>query len=287
MRIFIIFVTITSSFIVASTLGAEGTGPGQQKGSNDPPKGTAAKGGTQSTKKIVSPPPVTLTKGGLTLHGTNAKLIKTGKNQPPSPQKAHFARDLKASLSSGNLNLTPAQQGAMDKLLNQQPLSFDDRQQLSNLLFNGSDAGLTSQDETALSYLLTDDMARNQGVETPVAPVVASSAGPMFLRAVNKTKEPVKVWIQVKSPEQIVQVSTASAGGATALPPSLRYDLDPGKAYDLQTKENKRLTANIVRIWAVSPTHQWASHRDQDLPLTPSGTSKVFIVTFAETSATK
>jgi hypothetical protein len=286
MRTFIAFVTITSSFILASALGAEGMGPGPQKGSNDPPKGTTAKGGTQTTKKVVNPSTVTVTKGGLTLHGTNAKVIKTSKNQPPNPQKAHFARDLKASLSSGNLNLTPAQQGAMDKLLNQQPLSFDDRQQLSNLLFNGSDAGLTSQDETALSYLLTDDMARNQAAETPTAPTTAANAGPMFLRAVNKTKEPVKVWIQVKNPDNIVQVSTTSAGAGTPLP-SLRYDLDAGKAYDLQTKENKRLAASVVRIWAMSPTHQWASHRDQDLPLTPTGTSKVFVVTFADTSATK
>ena len=78
-------------------------------------------------------------------------------------------------------------------------------------------------------------------------------------------------------------VATNSAGAAadkSATSEVLRYEMQPGKAYDLHNK-GERLVATTIRIWAMSPTRQWATNRDRDLPLTSSGASKVFAVTFA------
>jgi hypothetical protein len=219
-------------------------------------------------------PPV-LNKGSAVFHAKEHTGIVQAKKPTAPPKDIHaYSQQLKNSVNSGNLNLTPAQGSALDKLTSQQPLSADDRQQLSNLLFSGDKAGLSSADETALSYLLTDDMARND--TTAAAPQPAeNSSGPMYLRVLNKTTEPIKVWVQVSAKD----AATAKAD-QSAQQEVLRYDLQAGKAYDLHNK-GERLAASAVRIWAMSPTRQWASNRDHDLPLTSANASKVFTVTFA------
>jgi hypothetical protein len=248
-------------------------GQGQNKGTADSHKST---GKTPPPAKKDSLPPA-LNKGSAIFHAKEHTGIVQAKKPTAPPKDIHaYSQQLKNSVNSGNLNLTPAQSSALNKLTSQQPLSPDDRQQLSNLLFNGDKAGLSSADETALSYLLTDDMARN---DTTTAPSPAeNSQGPMYLRVLNKTTEPIKVWVQVVAKDAAIVKSDKSAQ-----PEVLRYDLQAGKAYDLHNKGD-RLAATAIRIWAMSPTRQWASNRDHDLPLTSASTSKVFTVTFAPTA---
>jgi hypothetical protein len=228
------------------------------------------------TKKGDTKPHYVVSAGSATFNAVNTKLNLTIKNkQPPHVQ---YAKQMKAAIDSGNLKVTPAQQGALDKLLSQQPLTPDDRQQLSNLLFQGSQAGLTSEDEIALSYLLTDDLARGDGA--PAAPT-SPAAGPLSVRVVNKTTDRIKVWVQVVQRD----ATAADDKAKTETLPTLKYEMDGGKAYDLLTKNQQKLEAKVIRIWAISPTQQWASNRDHDLALTPSGSSKIFVVTFAANTA--
>jgi hypothetical protein len=79
---------------------------------------------------------------------------------------------------------------------------------------------------------------------------------------------------------QVIDQGAAVSTDKAAKPEVLRYDLQAGKAYDLHNK-GERLAASTVRIWAMSPTRQWASNRDHDLALTGASASKVFTVTFA------
>jgi hypothetical protein len=243
--------------------------------------------GVSSTKSSgnMSSPSVTPKKGdahpgpvsnkGITNHLIDGKHI----TQTKQPTK-YYPYQLKKSLNSGNLKLDPGQQAALEKLISQQPLTFDDRQQLSDLLFKGSAAGLSSEDEEALSYLLTGDMARNDGSASPPEQPPGNSSGPMYLRVVNKTKEPIKLWVQVVPSEAV-----AESPGKASAPEVLKYELAPGKAYDLFHK-GQRLQASTVRIWAVSPTGRWAAHRDHDLALTSTNSSKVYLVTLAPAATT-
>jgi hypothetical protein len=269
MRTFLAFGGLVLLLCVASLAAAQS----QNKGSTDhkstgktPSNPTTVKKGDSNTPQITH-------KGNVTLQSKDTKGIVQAKK--PAHKDMHtYSAHLKKSVDSGSLKLTPAQSAALDKLTSQQPLSADDRQQLSDLLFNGNQAGLSSADETALSYLLTDDMARNDDSAAPAQRPVSTS-GPMYLRVLNKTTEPIKVWVQV-----IDQETAAASADKSAKPETLRYDLQASKAYDLHNK-GERLAASTVRIWAMSPTRQWASNRDHDLALTGANASKVFTVTFA------
>jgi len=264
MRTFLAFGGLALLLCIASLETAQG----QNKGSPDH-KSTGKT--TGPVKKGDGNAPLVINKGNVTLQSKDHKGIVPSKK--PAPKDIHpYSVQLKQSVNSGNLKLTPAQSTALDKLTSQQPLSADDRQQLSDLLFNGNQAGLSSADETALSYLLTDDLARNDDSAPAQRPV--STSGPMYLRVLNKTPEPIKVWVQV------VDQGAAVSTDKSAKPEVLRYDLQAGKAYDLHNK-GERLAASTVRIWAMSPTRQWASNRDHDLALTGTSASKVFTVTFA------
>ena len=287
MRCLIALASVSLLLLLATEHGAQGQGSSSQKGSNDHK--------------------TTVNKGGHDFHGIDHKDIKVHKDGAKGSKDAKDAKDAKGqkdanagkdaktnktnqktqyyqkhvqnSLNSRNLKLDPGQQAALNKLASQQPLTYDDRQQLSDLLFNGNKAGLSAQDEAAISYLLTDDAARTEGA--PEAPATDSPppGDPLPMRVVNKTTEPIKVWIQVTYP-----TSADSEKG----PETLRYDMQAGKAYDLFHKGEK-LKASSVRIWALSPSRQWVSHRDQDLPLAAQGTSKVYVLNFAPptTTATK
>jgi hypothetical protein len=250
----------------------------------DSKKGTSGKSSTSSSKKTDTHLNPSLSKGAVTLGAKDLKDVKgsakTAKGKQP-PKQTFYSQQLKTSIDSGQVKLNPSQQTAWNKLAAQQPLSFDDRQSLSELLFKGSQAGLTSQDETALSYLLTDDLARFGGTATPPDPAAPAPSSPLFLRAVNKTNEPVKVFVQIVAKDQ----GDGSTKKSAAQLETLKYELKPGLAYDLQDKGKQRVKATVIRIWAVSPSRQWASNRDNDLPLTASGTSKVFVVTFAPPAA--
>jgi hypothetical protein len=271
MRTFLAFGGFALMLCFASLVEAQGQGSSTAKGQGDVHKSTGKTLTSPGTGKKTDNTHI-ITKGSTTFHSTDHKGVNQTK-KPPSKDHHTYAAQLKTSINSGNLKLTPAQSTALDKLTSQQPLTADDRQQLSDLLFNGQQAGLSSADETALSYLLTDDLARND--ETPASTPRPASTGPMYLRVLNKTTEPIKVWVQVIDHE-----ASPSNADKSAKPDVLRYDLQAGKAYDLHNK-GERLAASTIRIWAMSPTRQWASNRDQDLPLTSANASKVFTVTFA------
>jgi hypothetical protein len=253
-------------------LDAGAQSPNTQKG--DSHKATAGKSTLNTTKKGDTVTLTPVTKGNTVTQPKQGKM-------PGDPHQAgkKKADALIKSSNSGSWNLSADQQAAMGKLLSQQPLSFDDRQQLSNLLFNGTGSGLSAADEANLSYLLADDLTRNDNTAAAV-PAATSTSGPMFLRVLNKTTEPIKVWVQVVSP------GASTGTEKSALPETLSYDLKPGKAYDLQNSKGQRLQASAIRIWALSPTQHWASNRDRDLPLTSASASKVFLVTFAPPSST-
>ena len=275
MRTFLAFSGFTLMLCFASLVQAQGQGSSTAKGSGDVHKSTGKMPVGPSTAKKTDNSHL-ITKGSVTFQSHDHKAV-TQTKKPPSKEMHTYANHLKSSVNSGNLKLTPAQSAALDKLTSQQQLTADDRQQLSDLLFNGQQAGLSSADETALSFLLTDDMARSD--ETPVSTSQAASTttGPMYLRVLNKTTEPIKVWVQV------MDNASPTTADKAAKPEVLRYDLQASKAYDLHNK-GERLAASTVRIWAMSPTRQWASNRDQDLPLTSANASKVFTVTFAPPS---
>src|ERR1017187_9698814 len=82
--------------------------------------------------------------------------------------------------SSPNWKTDPGQKAALDKLLTgQEPLTDQERQKLSDLLFNADDAGLTKDDEAALSFLLLDEAARNASATAPTtSPPSEDKAGP-------------------------------------------------------------------------------------------------------------
>ena len=221
---------------------------------------------TPKGKSVVTPSPKTIavTKGlkppifkGPDKHSKEYKLVKS---------------------ASKDWKLDPGQTAAVDKLLaGQAPLTDQERQQLSDVLFNAKEAGLTQEDENALSYLMLDETARNTGEPSPNPPGL-DKAGPLFVRIYNNTGERLKVWVQV--------VSDGEANKEKEPDPkkieTLSYDLATGKAYDLP-HNGERLKASVIRVWAISPTRSWADHRDHDLVLTtPEDKSKTYTLTFSK-----
>ena len=208
-------------------------------------------------------------------------ITKTAPGKFKAPEKSKF-RDLVKN-SSPNWKMAPGQTAAVNKLLaGQQPLSAPERQQLSDLLFNAKDAGLSQEDEAALSYLLLDEAAR-QSSTTSTSTAAVERNGPLFLRIYNNTGERLKVWVQLLPDAQATSAKESqSKETAKVLPEPIPYVLESGKAYDLQ-KDGKRLQASAIHIWAVSPTRSWAAHRDQELPLTMQASkSKTYTLTFSK-----
>jgi hypothetical protein len=233
---------------------ADAAGPGKDK------KSPVPKGKTE-----IKPAPKTLP----IANGVKAPIYKG-----PDSKKYHEL----VKKSSPGWKADAGQKVAVDKLLaGQEPLTDQERQQVSDLLFNAKDAGLTQDDETALSYLLLDETARNASATTSNPPADPKT-GPLFVRIFNDTGERLKVWVKVVSDEEIKKEKEPDP---KKLKP-LQYDLLPGKAYDLQ-QNGERLKASAIRIWAISPTRSWADHRDQDLFLTtPANQSKTYTLTFSK-----
>jgi hypothetical protein len=288
MRLLIAFATVALVLGLSTLVSAQSS----SKGSGDSKK-SISKSSPGPVKKVDSGKTIS-TAGSHTLMSKTSKDLKAlsskggkdtakaGKIAGKSLQTTNTHREfLKKSVASGNIKMDQGQKTAMDKLVAGQPLTFEDRQRLSDLLFRGSDAGLTSEDEAALSYLLTDDIARHPDTAAPER--VAATGAPLKLRVLNKTSEKIKVWVQVVEPQPTI---TAAAGSTSTAPQALKYDLQPGKAYDLKRDEKAFLTAHTIRIWALSPTQQWASNRDHDLPLTASPGTDRFVLTFAPSTAT-
>lgn len=165
-------------------------------------------------------------------------------------------------------------------MLGDQPLSVQDRQQLSDLLFNAQAAGLSKEDEAALGYLLLDQAASNNVATAD--PVSDEKRGPLYLRVFNNTGERLKVWVDVV-PDS-VEVKQAEPDKKEPLKKVLpaQYELAAGKAYDLQ-KDGKKLQATAIKVWAISPTRSWAQHRDEPLQLTMDmKMSKTYTLTFSD-----
>jgi hypothetical protein len=187
---------------------------------------------------------------------------------------------LELKTSSPNWKTTPDQNAALGKLLGNQPLSDQERQQLSDLLFNADAAGLSKEDEVALGYLLLDQAASNNvATADPVSDV---KHGPLYLRVYNNTGERLKVWVEIVP--EVVEAKKSEPDKKDpmkkALP--LQYELVTGKAYDLQ-KDGKKLQAVAVKVWAISPTRSWAQHRDEPLQLTMDmNMSKTYTLTFSD-----
>src|SRR5437764_921405 len=91
-----------------------------------------------SKKNITPPPPV-----------VKPVLPPLKVNVPSKPHKDQKAYSLHVQSASSNWKMDPAQRAALDKLLAQQAISDQERQQLSELLFSGAQSGLTKEDETA------------------------------------------------------------------------------------------------------------------------------------------
>lgn len=177
--------------------------------------------------------------------------------------------------SSENWKMDAGQKSAVDKLVKQQPLTDQDRQQVSNLLFNGPQAGLTKEDERMLGELMLDETGRQTvSATSPGNEPSGERTGPWYLRIYNNTGEKLKVFVQVlPNPEEKATAKEISTWS---------YDLDTGKAYDLQ-RSGQRIKASAIHIWAISPTRNWVEHREQELRLTtPPNQSKTYMLTFSK-----
>jgi hypothetical protein len=182
--------------------------------------------------------------------------------------------------NSPNWKTTPDQNAALGKLFGNQPLSDQDRQQLSDLLFNAQAAGLSKEDETALGYLLLDHAASNNIASAD--PVSEEKHGPLYLRVFNNTGERLKVWVQIVPDVVETKKSEPDKKEQMKKIVPLQYDLAAGKAYDLQ-KDGEKLQATTVKVWAISPTKSWAQHRDDPLQLTMDmNMSKTYTLTFSD-----
>jgi hypothetical protein len=198
--------------------------------------------------------------------------------KPKNPvQTEKFVKELKDS--SGSWKTDAGQKAALGKLLANEPMTDQERQQMTDLLFNAQQAGLTKEDETALSYLLLDDAASHAGSTSPGSSS-EENAGPLFLRVYNNTGERLKVWVRVVDPKKADP--TLKEKEVVKKIDTLAYDLETGKAYDLQ-QHGQRLKAVAVHVWAISSTRSWAQHRDQELHLTtPANKSKTYTLTFSK-----
>ncbi|MSQ96894.1 MAG: hypothetical protein EXR98_20395 [Gemmataceae bacterium] len=251
---------------------------------------------TPKDKTVITPKDktvITLKDKSVLTPSTKIVPIVKGLKSPvfkgPDKTTKQYARVL---LSNKKWKTDPGQKTAIDKLLaGQDPLTDQERQKLSDLLFNASDAGLTKDDEAALSYLLLDEAARNASASAPTSsPPGDEKAGPLFLRIYNNTGERLKVWVQVvpdaeikkeKEPDPNAEVKKDKELDPKKSEP-LQYVLESGKSYDLQ-HNGERLKASAVRVWAISPTRSWAQHRDQELVLTmPENKSKTYTLTFSK-----
>ena len=181
--------------------------------------------------------------------------------------------------ASANWNMNAWQPAAVDKLVSQQPLNDNDRQQLSNLLFDGPQAGLSKEDERVLGELLLDETGRETvSTTSPGNEPAPEKTGPWFLRVYNNTGEKLKVFVQVVPDVEPKKDDKAAA----KKPATSMYDLETGKAYDLQ-QAGQRVKASSIHVWAMSPTRHWVEHREQELRLTtPPNQSKTYILTFAK-----
>jgi hypothetical protein len=254
--------------LFACALLAEGIGPGKDKG--------PAKERTSSKEKK----PITK---GSSVHTPTlppAKTVKLAPHPVAVQQKSNkFRSELKTSSMSWTVDA--GQKAALGKLLANEPITDQERQQLSDLLFNAQQAGLSRDDETALSYLLLDDASRSAATTSAPAPS-EPVGGPLFVRVHNKTGERLRVWVQVVSPADAKPEKDPSPKTKEPAVKALSYDLAPKKAYDLQ-QNGENLKASVIRVWAVSPTRNWAAHRDTDLHLTtPANQSKTYVLTFSK-----
>ena len=247
---------IAAFCLIGLAMLAEGVGSAKEK-KTPPPKG----------KTVIAPSPKVIV----------AKVQPVLKPKNPM-QTRRYQLELKESSSTWKTD--PGQKAALSKLLANEPMTDPERQQMTDLLFNAQQAGLTKEDETALSYLLLDDAARHADEPAPSGPG-EENAGPLFLRIYNNTGERLKVWVKVAGPK--TDTSPTSNEKAPAKKTEvLLYDLETGKAYDLQ-QHGQRLKAAAVHVWAISSTRSWAQHRDHELHLTaPANKSKTYTLTFSK-----
>jgi hypothetical protein len=229
-------------------------------------------GKSKAKGKSVVPP----SKGAPVLKGKDVvPQIKPVVN--PAQTKLHMDT---LKTSSPNWKTTPDQNAALGKLLGNQPLTDQDRQQLSDLLFNAQAAGLSKEDEVALGYLLLDQAASNNVASAD--PVSDVKNGPLFLKVFNNTGERLKVWVEIVPEMAEAKKAEPDKKEPMKKPLPLQYELAAGKAYDLQ-KDGKKLQATAVKVWAISPTRSWAQHRDEPLQLTMDmNMSKSYTLTFSD-----
>jgi hypothetical protein len=218
--------------------------------------------------------------------GKNGTGTAAGGRQPPatsqtgSKVKTSYSKILQGTLNNNTqVSLTGGERTAIQALANGQPLTQDDRSALSSLLFSGR-PGLSEDELRAISFGLIEDQSRDQPATT--AATVASrsaqdrsSAPPgavhqdrRFLRVFNNSGEPVKFWVQYNVPDD--QGGVWVPGDPDESDKALRYDLAPGKAYDLH-HNGTRVTASRVRFWALSPSQTWSRNATADLVLRSAG----------------
>ena len=228
-------------------------------------------------KKIITPGKTEIKPVQKVVAKAVAKLPVAKIDAKSNPKKYALMKHVEGA--SANWNMDAGQKAAVDKLVGQQPLTDNDRQQLSNLLFNGPQAGLTKEDEQVLGELLLDETGR-QTVSTtsPGNEPSVERTGPWFLRVYNNTGEKIKVFVQVMPDAEAKKDAKAPAQKLA----TWVYDLETGKAYDLH-QAGQRIKASTVHIWAMSPTRNWVEHREQELHLTtPPNQSKTYMLTFAK-----
>jgi hypothetical protein len=234
-----------------------GNGQGQQGPKNNPGNTAGANQG-KNTGTVANKP---------------AGKTPTAPVKPGKKQQQYYADVLSPTLNNPNVKLNPGQQTAVRNLVNGQPLSADDRSNLSQLLFNGTAAGLSSEQEKAISFALIDDLARRSdtssaGVSESVADVGNGGQGAVlqnrrFLRIFNNSGERLKVWLQYNVPDAQDEGSWVPADPAKSVE-AIPYDLLPGKAYDM-FHNKARIAASRVRYWAITPTRVWSQNVTEDL----------------------
>jgi hypothetical protein len=216
--------------------------------------------------------------------GKNGTGTAAGGQKPPATSQTGSGIKPYSKILQGTLNnntqvsLSGGERTAIQRLANSQPLTQDDRSALSNLLFSGR-PGLSEDELRAISFGLIEDQSRDRPAAT-AATVVSRSAGDRspppgavrqdrrFLRVFNNSGAPVKLWVQYNVPDD--QGGVWVPGDPDESDNALRYDLAPGKAYDLH-HNGDRVAANRVRFWALSPTQTWSRNANTDLVLSSAG----------------
>jgi hypothetical protein len=251
---------------VARVLAQKSTGKGNSnKGKSDPNKGKfdPNKGKSDPNKGKKGDP--------------NGKGIGKGLN---AQQMAHFFTKNPISGNAFNglkpkqkdsirafalsKNITPVQQGALNKINNGQALSPQDRQTLTGLV-NNPPADMTPEVREAINAALTLDANTPKHERTT-----------RILQLYNGTDEAMKVWVQYHTYTDKNTWSWFPTPPAAESPKAVVYDLKAGKSTKLvDGNDGWIIHASRVRVWGKTSSGMVLDEfRKSDLLLVPETNPK-------------